>query len=250
MTSDESEEAMILSYRLEAVISTVRPVICAADIGTDHGFVPVELVRRGICESALAMDLRPGPLSRAEGHIKEAGLDGKINVRLSDGLEKLDEGEAQCVIIAGMGGELMLRILTDGERLWRSVSQWVLSPQSEQYKVRAFLDRNGFAIHDEKFLYEDGKYYNILDVVPSDDPGRRGIISDDDEFDAGYVYGRSLIEKDDQVLKRFLAEEEEKLNKLCKRLSSLGEESGSAAQGFMRAERLLSLNREVQDEMH
>ena len=102
---------MRLSDRLETVVSMVRPAESAADIGTDHGHVPVELVRRGTVKRALAMDVRKGPLSRAEESVAMAGLENRIETRLSDGLEKLSPGEAEAVVIAGMGGELMIHIL-------------------------------------------------------------------------------------------------------------------------------------------
>ena len=109
---------MRLSDRLETVVSMVRPAESAADIGTDHGHVPVELVRRGTVKRALAMDVRKGPLSRAEESVAMAGLENRIETRLSDGLEKLSPGEAETVVIAGMGGELMIHILEQGRHMW------------------------------------------------------------------------------------------------------------------------------------
>ena len=150
---------MRLSERLERVVSFVRPCASAADIGTDHALVPVELVRRGIVKKALAMDVRPGPLSRAKEQISRAGLSDQIEPRLSDGLAALKPQEAETVIIAGMGGELIIRILTVGRHMWDSVAQWVLSPHSEVFKVRGCLLENGFSIEKEDKVSEDGKYY-------------------------------------------------------------------------------------------
>ena len=103
-----------LDQRLLTVARLVRQGAYLADIGTDHGYVPIWLVQKGVCPSALAMDVRKGPLERAEEHVEEVGLSGKIELRLSDGLAKLKAGEADTVVIAGMGGPLMERILTDG----------------------------------------------------------------------------------------------------------------------------------------
>ena len=88
-----------------------------ADIGTDHGYIPIALVQEGRIPSALAMDVGKGPLSRAREHIHSQGLDTYIETRLSDGLTELHEGEADTVLIAGMGGMLMKRILEGGKRL-------------------------------------------------------------------------------------------------------------------------------------
>ena len=127
---------MKLSERLELVLSFVEPGESAADVGTDHGHVPVELVRRTIVKKAVAMDVRKGPLERAEEHVEEVGLSGKIELRLSDGLAKLKAGEADTVVIAGMGGKLTCRILEQGRHVWENWSEGkerlILSPQSEQ----------------------------------------------------------------------------------------------------------------------
>ena len=121
---------MKLSERLELVLSFVEPGESAADVGTDHGHVPVELVRRTIAKKAVAMDVRKGPLSRATENIALAGLADKIETRLSDGVAKLLPGEADSVVIAGMGGELIIKILENGRHMWDSVKQWVLSPHA------------------------------------------------------------------------------------------------------------------------
>ena len=110
---------MRLSKRLETIVKQAA-LVCggeaAADVGTDHGFVPIRLIEEGAADRVIAMDVRKGPLMRAQEHVIQFGMEEQIETRLSDGLEKLMPGEAKTVIIAGMGGELMLRILRDGER--------------------------------------------------------------------------------------------------------------------------------------
>ena len=155
---------MKLSERLELVLSFVEPGESAADVGTDHGHVPVELVRRAIVKKAVAMDVRKGPLSWATENLALAGLADKIETRLSDGVAKLQPGEADSVVIAGMGGELIIKILENGRHMWDSVSQWVLSPQSEIFKVRRWLLENGFEIRREDMLFDDVKYNTVIDV--------------------------------------------------------------------------------------
>lgn len=155
---------MHLSKRLERVASFVKEGSVVADIGTDHGYIPIYLVKEKRAVSAIAMDVRTGPLSRAKEHIAEYGLTDRISVRLSDGLEKLCPNEADTVVIAGMGGELMIRILRQGRHMWESVRQWVLSPQSELAQVRRFLAQESFLIEKEDMLEEDGKFYVILSV--------------------------------------------------------------------------------------
>ena len=171
---------MKLSERLELVLSFVEPGESAADVGTDHGHVPVELVRRAIVKKAVAMDVRKGPLSRATENIALAGLADKIETRLSDGVAKLQPGEADSVVIAGMGGELIIKILENGRHMWDSVKQWVLSPQSEIFKVRRWLFENGFVIRKEDMVLEDGKFYTVMDVRREKDADSEGKTVDPD----------------------------------------------------------------------
>ena len=107
---------MELSKRLKTVAAAVTPGHRVADVGTDHGYIPIYLVERGLCPAACAMDVNRGPLARAEEHIRQEGLSDRIGVRLSDGLEKLSPEETDTVVISGMGGELICRILREGVR--------------------------------------------------------------------------------------------------------------------------------------
>lgn len=189
-----------------------------ADIGTDHGYVPICLAEEGRILSALAMDVREGPLARAREHVEEyrqkarsRGLpECPIEVRLSDGLKELKAGEADTVIIAGMGGELELYILEEGKALWDSIRTWILSPQSDLHKVRHYLADHGFFIQDEVMLKEDGKFYTVMKVV-------RGTMKYEGE--AQYLYGRKLIEKQDPVLKEYLEKEENRIRQILGKLS-------------------------------
>ena len=255
---------MRLSERLERVVSFVRPCASAADIGTDHALVPVELVRRGIVKKALAMDVRPGPLSRAKEQISRAGLSDQIEPRLSDGLAALKPQEAETVIIAGMGGELIIRILTVGRHMWDSVAQWVLSPHSEVFKVRGWLLENGFSIEKEDMVCEDGKYYVLMDVKRAEAEAgaeteagegtgaEAGLKTESPARDAEFVrllYGDSLIRERNPVLAQYLKEEEQMLMEREASLRQSAKGSLRAAERLKETETRLKWNREVQDEM-
>lgn len=233
---------MKLSDRLETVLSFVAPVKAAADIGTDHGHVPVELVRRGIAARAYAMDVRKGPLSRASENIRSAGLEERIETRLSDGAEKLRAGEVGAVIIAGMGGELIIHILEQGRHLWDTVDQWVLSPHSEIGKVREWLHENGFPIKREAMVFEEGKYYTVLDV------GKKSQASKLPKPET-FVYGEYLIRERDPVFAEYLKEEERKLVALADNLRKQAETSARATESLRETEAKLRKNQEVQNEM-
>ena len=147
---------MRLSDRLEEILRFCGSGNCAADVGTDHGMVPIELVGRGCFRSAIAMDVGEGPLSRAKEHIGARGLGDRIAVRLSDGFAGLAPGEADVIVLAGMGGPLMSRILQDGLQTALAADRLVLSPQSDIPAFRKSLHGMGFSIVKEEML-EDMK---------------------------------------------------------------------------------------------
>ena len=155
---------MELSKRMRAVAGMVPRGYAAADIGCDHGFVSICLVREKICPRVIAADVRPGPLSRAKEHIAQSGLTGAIETVLSDGLEHVPTGPggAQVMIAAGMGGQLTVKILSAHPEKTAGLSWLVLEPQSEVRLVRRWLTENGFFIAKEDMVLEDGKYYPVI----------------------------------------------------------------------------------------
>lgn len=157
---------MRLSKRLQAVANLVQGTDCVADVGTDHGWIPIYLVRQGQCQRAIAMDVRPGPLMRAKEHILQHNLEHLIETRLSDGVSALKEGEAHSVVIAGMGGNLTIHILEQGESVISSMQECILQPQSEVAKVRSFLRERGWPLLDEDMIYEGGKFYPMMRTAP------------------------------------------------------------------------------------
>ena len=147
-----------LSKRLQAVADLVTPGMRLADVGTDHAYIPIYLTQNGVVPSAIAMDINKGPLERADAHILEHGLDGKIVTRLSDGLVNLKIKEADTMIAAGMGGGLVIHILNEDPAKTRSLKELILQPQSELAKVRRYLEEYRFRIVAEDMVEEDGKY--------------------------------------------------------------------------------------------
>lgn len=171
---------------------------CVADIGTDHAYLPIELIRQGKYNSAIAMDINEGPLERAKEHIVKEKLQERIQTRLSDGLKALEPGECDSVVIAGMGGALTIRILENGKELRDSVSEWILQPQSELSKVRQYLLANGYRICQEDMVFEDGKFYPMFQV-------KKG--SDQPYTEIELLYGRHLLEKKHPILVAYLLKE-------------------------------------------
>ena len=209
------EKQFQLPKRLETIIERMPDSGCLADIGCDHAYVAIEAVRRGRAARALACDVRKGPLQQATEHILCAGLAGKIETRLSDGLEKVAPGEADTVVVAGMGGPLMERILQG--RLG-DFAHFVLSPQSEIPHFRRFLLAEGMQIDEETMLIDEGKYYVILNVLK-----RADAASSDSMYvtEEDFLYGGRLLRRLDPVLKSFLEKEKTRYEGILRQTDSL-----------------------------
>lgn len=195
---------MELSKRLFAVASLVTPGNKIADIGTDHAYIPIYLIEKNICVSAIAMDVNEGPIERAKDHIIEAGYENQIETRLSNGLEKLRPKEVESVIIAGMGGGLVLQILSAHPEVTCSLKECILQPQSEIAKVRAFLLNHGFEIIEEEMVLDEGKYYPMMKVLP---PTSMDVQTECPWNEIELRYGKLLLEQNHPVLHAFLERE-------------------------------------------
>mgnify|MGYP000237298752 FL=1 len=189
-----------LSKRLQAVADLVSPGMRLADIGTDHAYIPIYLMENEKIPQAIAMDINKGPLERAEEHIKAHGLEHQIQTRLSDGMAKLQAGEADCAVIAGMGGALMIKILEEGRETAFQLQELVLQPQSELKKFRIYLLENGYRVLTEDIVCEDGKYYPMMKVKPGEMTGESW---KPEELE----YGKYLLDTAHPVLKQFLERE-------------------------------------------
>lgn len=245
---------MELSKRLQAVAALVTVGNRIADIGTDHAYIPIYLIQEKLVPSAVAMDVNAGPLLRAAAHVKENGLEEQISLRLSDGFRELKPFEADTAVIAGMGGGLMIKILTAYPEVTASLKECILQPQSEIAKVRTFLIEEGFLFIEEDMVLEDGKYYPMMKVIPpdhictdkeklQDDSVTKEAAFSRQGSDAGWSeaelrYGKLLLEKQHPVLRQFLERE----SGVCRRiLEKLEEQSG---------ERIESRREELQMELN
>ena len=151
-----------LSKRLLACASLVNKGERIADVGTDHGFLPVYLYQNGIIKSAVASDINEKPLSSCKAKVEQEALCDIIKIRLSDGLENISPNEYDAVIIEGMGGELIASILSKEPRL--KEKHIILNPMTHPELARKFLYDNGFSI-DNDLIVKDGKhYYSVFDA--------------------------------------------------------------------------------------
>lgn len=191
-----------LSKRLSRLADMAGyPVL--ADVGTDHGYLPIFLLQAGKIEKAFAMDIKEGPLLAAKEHIDACGLGEYITVRLSDGVAALEPQEADSILIAGMGGDVMLRILKEGESVVRTAKELILQPQSKIKDVREYLYREGYVIDREDMVFEDGKYYPMMHARP--DGRKKGpAASAGQEWQVIFRYGEQLLNRRDETLHRYL----------------------------------------------
>ena len=155
----------MISKRLELVASFVPQDAILLDVGSDHAYLPIELVETGQIRSAIAGEVVEGPYQSAVKNVEAHGLKEKIQVRLANGLAAFEEPDQVSVItIAGMGGRLIARILEEGLDKLVNVERLILQPNNREDDLRIWLQDNGFQIVAESILEEAGKFYEILVV--------------------------------------------------------------------------------------
>ncbi len=200
----------------------------AADIGTDHGFVPVFLLREGLADRVILTDINRGPLEKARKNIEDLGLSEELtDLRLGPGLTVLEKGEADTVIIAGMGGELIASILADDLEKSRSFGFYVLQPRSREHVLRQWLDENGFAVTEERLVKERGRICQVICASPK---GEGEVFRDP----LDYVYPPLLCASDEPIAKEYFEKEKKRLRRLLKELEGSKDEEASKlkAEGF------------------
>ncbi len=188
----------MLSKRLQAVYALVPPGYATADIGTDHGFLALELSR--ICPRVIATDLNYGPYQAACRHIQKLP---NVEVRWGRGLEPLQSGEVQTLVLAGMGGNTMLEILEDGDL--SQIKHLILQPQSFAPELRIWLNEHGWFLQQEKLVEEEGHLYLVMAAI-------RG--REQEEFFRRW--GPRLLENQDPLWPKYLAG----LNQECQQILS------------------------------
>lgn len=193
---------MKLSKRLQTIADFVKKNSVVADIGTDHAHIPIYLIENKIIDKAYACDINKGPLEKAKENIENFGVSKNIVLRLSNGLDKMSNKEADTIIIAGMGGELIIDILERRKSFFDKKNTFILSPHTKTDEVRDYLLRKGFEILKEDMCIEEGKFYTVMEVRYTENKLMYS--------EAELLYGKFLIENKHPVLLEFLKKEEEK----------------------------------------
>lgn len=198
-----------LSKRLMSVAQMVSPGLPCADIGCDHAYLSIYLVKNNISPKVIACDVNDGPIMKASENIKKENLSELIECRKADGLSGISTGEVESVVISGMGGRLMMDIMHRGMNVLAAVKEVILEPQSEVEALRYFIRDNDFKIISESMVYEDGKYYPVMKLVH----GKMDWIDR-----AYYRYGKILVREQNPILHMFLIRESEYLESLLGKL--------------------------------
>lgn len=174
---------MNLSLRLAAVAAMVPLNCCLADIGTDHAYLPLALVRAEKIRSAIATDIHRGPFTIAYDSIRRAALGERIEVRLGNGFEVIAPGEVDVAVLAGMGATTMIEIMESRLELVHSLTRIVFQPMTATALLRRWLGLHNFKIVSEDIVKDDERLYEVLAV----EPGYDGVVDVESDCEIGYL---------------------------------------------------------------
>lgn len=194
---------MKLGNRLGMIAEHIPQCGILSDIGTDHAFIPIYAVENGLCERALAADIRQGPLKIAEANILKHKLDKKIELRLGYGLEPVSLEECDVIVIAGMGGQLITDILSQAQEKAKVASTLLLQANNAVDSLRKWLYGNGYDILEEKLVNDAGKLYCLIKTSWNGEP----VIRDD----FTYYIGEKVFDGNDALLLQYLLKKRREL---------------------------------------
>lgn len=197
----------IIDDRLRLCASFVRSGSRLADIGTDHSYLPVWLCRIGRCKSAVAADINPEPLKRGAQTIAEAGLGELVQTRLSDGLQQIDKDEADDIVIAGMGGELIAEIIDSWRYSKDPEKHFILQPMTKSDFLIKWLCENGFEILNQDCCIAANKCYTVILVKFT------GKVAEHDDI---YYYTGELEPDKNEIHRLFIEKHIDRLTKMAR----------------------------------
>jgi tRNA (adenine22-N1)-methyltransferase len=205
---------MELSTRLKTIVNMMEKCDSIIDVGTDHGYVPIYLVRNGLINSAIASDINSGPVEKAKKNVRESRLSPKITCRRGSGLSTVKVREVQVAIIAGMGGNLIRDILEADLLVVKKLEYVILQPVQNAEVLREYLYNTGYDILCEDICFDDGKFYEIIKAKHNTVP----LVLDR----IYYEISKTLLDEKHPVMQQFI---EFKLKKYLKVYNTLNENS-------------------------
>lgn len=201
---------MNLTVRMEQIIKMLSATDVLADIGCDHGKISLAVIEKNIAKKVIATDISSPSLEKTKQLIMKKNLN--IECRLGDGFKPITKGEANAAVIAGMGGLLMIDIISQSYATAQAMDYIVLSPNTHAERLRKYLS-NGFDILDEEVCFEDGHYYPIIKVKSGD-----GFNYTELEYNLGKI----MIKKNTKVFKEYVKYKIREKTKVAKMLENAG----------------------------
>ena len=213
--------------RIDAVINFVREGSRVADVGADHGYLSIELIKSGRATFVTATEKNLQPLEAARKNISAAGLEKIIETRHGDGLKILSAGEVDTICIAGMGGALITKILDESPKVVQSARQLILQPMNASEKVRTWLNENDWAVNDEDLAQVAGVIYEIISAVKSSESVPKKFRRDSSP-----------------LLKKFLSQRAEKIRRVLDEMSK-SPAAQTSEKFFTTQEKIAALQKEI-----
>ena len=234
------QERVTLDRRLKQVVAYIPEGSVLADIGSDHAYVPCFAIQQGIVKRAIAGEVNRGPMEAAQAQVALIGATNEIDVRLGDGLAVLEEDEATCVTICGMGGSLISSILEAGKTKLGAVERLVLQPNVDGQHVRVWLLSNGYRLVEETIVEENDKVYEIL----VGERGEETVYKTGEEREWQLLFGPYLVESRPEPFKLKWRREADKLDYVLGQME-VGTQTDTLRQKHVAFTRLRDKMREV-----
>lgn len=199
---------MELSKRLQFIADHIDRCKTIIDVGTDHGYIPIYSVKNNLCEKAIASDINKDPVKKAEMNAALEGVKSSVEVRLGGGLEVINIGDAEAVVIAGMGGNLIRDILEKDIEKTASFKYLILQPAQNPEVLREYLYNNGYEIMEEDLCLDEGIYYELFKVKKTNTAEK---VSLDPIY---YEISPRLLKDKNKLMLSYLESKEEKYSKI------------------------------------
>lgn len=198
---------MELSKRLQFIVNHIEQCECIADIGTDHGYIPIYLIKNNLCAKSIASDINKDPLDKCKLNSVIEEVWNEIDCRLGGGFSTLKPGEAQGAVIAGMGGNLIRDILEDNMEITESLNYIILQPAQNPEVLREYLYTSGYEIIEEDLCFDEGIYYELFKVRRNKD--ERMALQE-----LFYEISPRLLRTNHPLMKEYLVEKKNKYTKI------------------------------------
>ena len=207
---------LILSPRLKIIADSIQGYETAADIGSDHAYIPIYLAKNNRVKSAIATDVNSGPVEISKKRIKSYGVEAKVSVRQGDGLQIIKPGEAEVIVVAGMGGILIRDILDRDAKVAKSAKLLILQPMRDSDIIRKWLFEHDFDIIDEELVKDQDKIYEVIWAIP---------VSKAREVKGIMLVGDKIIEKKHPLAAEYINKKTSELEKVITALECMDFES-------------------------